>query len=588
MEPIVEFNNKMILEATKDFNAPSRKLENLKAIKKWERFGVLKGGRIDKNPVLKENLAVLFENQARALKKTLLTEANAVGDIGGFNRIVFPLVRRVFASLLANNIVSVQPMSQPSGLVFFLDFVYDRTKAGHAAGDSLYGNRATVTDPRRQGIGQALGTGGLYGYDGLGYASREFLLTSLNTAPVYSGVTGFSSGITGVLSGFTYNFLQTGANIVDMLSSYSIYPCSYADLVFDDSPNAASGTFRGYSPLKTTSTAFQTNVDRTLARVVSSSSITVFSNTDLRVSSSTTAVLVGRLNTYLTDASNSSGALTQTAEFEQSYDLPKITAKILQTFVSVATKKLAIDWTPEMAQDLNAYMSLDAEVELTNVISEEIAAELDREIIGDLINIATVKGAWSRRLGRYVYVDSDGVTIRDANSVGSTFTYQAFFGTQRDWNDTLGNVASAVSNKIFKLNLRRGATWMITSMQIASIMEGMKDDYAANVGSPEDLTYSFGTKNSGTFKGEWDVYKDPLFPENLILMGFKGTSQLEAGYIWCPYIPLLVTPTVLYPNNFTPTKGVMTRNGKTAIRPEFYGTITVLDLGNFISFGGGS
>lgn len=585
MEPIVEFNNKMILEATKDFNAPNRKLDNLRAIKKWERFGILKGHRIDKDPVLKENLAVLFENQARAQKKSLLTEANAVGDISGFNRIVFPLVRRVFASLLANNIVSVQPMSQPSGLVFFLDFVYDRTKSGHAAGESLYGNRSTVTDPRRQGIGAIQGTGALYGYQGLGYASREFLLST--SACQYAGVTANSPAVSGVLSGFTFFFSSTTPNVVDMLSSYSLRVCVSGTLVFDDSPNAASGTFRGFQPLKTTDVTYRANQDVMMATVVSPSSVTVYSNTYLvtaALTGTSTPVLVGRLNTYLTDASNTSGALTQTAEFEQSFDMPKITAKILQTFVSVNTKKLAIDWTPEMAQDLNAYMSLDAEVELTNVISEEIAAEIDREIIGDLVNISSVKGAWSRRIGRYVYVDTDGSTIRDASAAGSTFTYQAFYGTQREWNDTLGNVCSAISNQIFKLNLRKGATWLITSMQISSIMEGMKDDYASNVGGPEDLTYSFGTKNSGTFKGEWDVYKDPLFPPNLILMGFKGTSQLEAGYIWCPYIPLLVTPTVLYPNNFVPTKGIMTRNGKTAIRPEFYGTITVLDLGTFFTF----
>ena len=569
MEKLIQLSNSMILEATSDQHEVSKKAESLRLQKKWAKYGMLEGLKGN----IRENLAYILENQARQCKRTMLQEANVVGDIAGFNKIAFPLVRRIFAQLIANNIVSVQPFTQPTGLVFFLDFTFDKTKSGQVAGQSVYGQRNTVLSPKAEGIGAQTGRGGLYGYQALTYSGRDFIISDATT-PTYNSVTATSIAVTGTLSGFTFTLSQPAA--VDTLAKYAMYPALSGEIRFDTSSASA---FRSMLSIKSLSAdSLHYNVDRMLTELPTSSTITIYSNLNL-VAASYSAVnklwLLGHADTRLTDAS--AGVTTQLGDYELTPEMGQLKTNILSLFIGTQTKRLKTVWTPEMAQDLNAYMSLDAEVELTNILSEEIAAEIDREIIADLIGVAAVKGAWSRQIGKYVYVDTNNRI--QMSTITSSSTYQAFHGTQDEWNNTFGHVLSAVSNRIHKLNLRKPANWMITSMQVKSIFENMGKNFTASEPSGDELQYSVGTQKAGTMSNKWTVYTDPLFPENLVLMGFKGNSALEAGYIWCPYIPLVVTPTVVDPNNFNPIKGVMTRNGRQTIRPEYYGTVTVTDLG---------
>ncbi len=567
-----DMSNKMILDMTSDFSTETKRQQALRLSKKWAKTRLLEGLEGEK----KENLAFILDNEARHLRGKLLSESVSTSDISGFNKIAFPLVRRVFAQLLTNNIVSVQPMSQASGLVFFLDFTWDKTRAGQIAGRSIYGNRATPLNGKTGGIGAQLGTGGFYGYQGLGYAHREFKIgvTPAATGASATGVVGATATsihVTGTLSAFDFQ-ITSG---VDLIARLQMHVALSGEINYDASSASAFRGFTGIGSL--TADSLAANIDRTLTQVTSTTNVRVYSNTSLTAASLTgisMPVLIGRLDTAV---DGNGGTTLQTGDFESTTEIPQINLKVLSTFVSAQTKKLKTVWTPEVSQDLSMYMAIDPEVELTNILSEQIATEIDREILGDLISVAAVKGAWSRKIGRYVYVNSDGFIVNN-DSTNVTFSGQSFFNGQKEWNNTLGMVISSVSSKIYKLNLRKGANWIVTGMQVSSVIETMGDDFSPADSAIEDTSFSFGIEKVGTMSKKYTIYRDPYFPEDLMLLGYKGTNPMETGYVWAPYIPLIVTPTIFSPDTFNPTKGVMTRNGKTTIRPDFYGTIRVTDL----------
>lgn len=572
MQPNINLTNATILKMTEDQNAFNLRKEAQRLVEKWTKTNLLEG----LTPEKQQNLAFLLENEAKELKGKILSEQTSVGDIAGFNKIAFPLVRRVFAQLLTNDIVSVQPMQMPSGLVFYLDYTYERTKAGHTAGDSVYGTRETVINQKRQGIGAQTGKGGFFDLQRLGYASRSFIIGT--ATPTANGLTAQSGSVTGVLSGFTFNIASAALGKVDMLARYAVRPALSGEL------NLETGTYSTFRSMQAvaslTADTLSRTIDVNMTTFPTSSTVVIWSNTSLTaasLSSVNSVILLGRADTLLQDST--AGPNTLLGDFESTSDIPQINAKILSTFIMSQTKKLKTIWTPELSQDLNAYMALDAEVELTNILSEQIATEIDREILGDLLGVAAVKAAWSRKIGRYMYVDENGIA-RDASSANVTFSNQAFYGTQDDWHNTLGHVSLSVSNRIYKLNLRHGANWIVCGLEGSSIIEGMGKWFKAVDDSSdyEQTQYSFGIEKVGTLQGRWQVYKDPYFPSDVMLMGYKGKTQLDAGYIWSPYISLLVTPTIFSPDNFNPLKGVMTRNGKAVIRPDFYGTVKLFDV----------
>lgn len=540
-------------------------------LNKWEKTGLLEGISRDHN---KNSMACLLENQA----KELLREASsmAAGDVEGFAAVAFPIVRRVFGGLIANELVSVQPMSLPSGLIFFLDFTADRTRLGTNAGESVYGGGK---------VGSEI-TGGVDLSQANLQPEKGFY--ALNNG--YASPTGStdSAGPSGVISG-TYG---AGNDTIDKLVQYD--------------PDLISGTTQVYIASMPVSDldngGLALNQDDLVTITVSSSVGHGLFDTDLQQvrrltqfsgSSTDTLLIVGiRLNgggttdddmsTILAVQDYSYAAVDNFAAagiggvvgttawgLEDNASIPEIDIKVDSVSVTAITKKLKARWTPELQQDINAYHNLDAEVELTSILSEQIALEIDQEILEDL-----VKGSkagtyyWSRKPGKFV--DRTG-----GQSTNQTL-FPDFTGTVSEWYETLLETVNDVSAQIHRKTLRGGANFLVCGPEVANILEFTSGFRADTTGDENKGTA--GAVRVGQLSKKWDIYVDPYFPRNVVLVGRKGNSFLESGYVYAPYVPLQVTPTIFGPDDFTPRKGVMTRYGKKMVRPDMYGLVIVEDL----------
>jgi hypothetical protein len=239
---------------------------------------------------------------------------------------------------------------------------------------------------------------------------------------------------------------------------------------------------------------------------------------------------------------------------EVSFDLQSVT-------VSVTERKLRAQWSPELAQDVAAFHNIDAEAELTALLSEQVAAEIDREILRDLRKGA----AWTLRW------DYNGWKRLGTAAVPYT---------QKDWNQTLITAINQISAQIHKSTLRGGANWIVVSSEISAIFDDLEYFHVSNA-APEQDQYNMGIEKVGTLAGRYQVYRDPYFPPNTVLLGHKGTSLLDTGYVYAPYVPLQLTPTMYNPFNFTPIKGIMTRYAKKMVNNRFYGRIIVDGVRSF-------
>ena len=269
------------------------------------------------------------------------------------------------------------------------------------------------------------------------------------------------------------------------------------------------------------------------------------------------------------------------SSFTESPAIPEIDIKIESLAVTAVSRKLKAKWSPELAQDLNAYHSLDAEVELTQILSEQIALELDREVLNDLLTQANGANLfWSRAPGKFVN-KLTGATITRDNSTSTSFEPgPQFTGTVRDWYETLVETIIDAGNIIHRKTLRGSANFIVIGPDVATIFESSvmyKPSYSID-GQGQAGALSIGAEKIGSLSNRFTVYKDPYFPRNKVLVGYKGGSYLETGYVYAPYVPLIVTPTIFAPEDFTPRKGVMTRYGKKMVRSDFYGTVTCLDM----------
>jgi len=410
-----------------------------------------------------------------------------------------------------------------------------------------------------------------------GYSKRIFRLS--NAAPTYSGVTATSELLGGAtVSG--YNFTLVASGSTDLASLHEIRPSTSGELNRD-----STKTFRTLWALHSVSgTSLWGKFDHTMT-VVTAGVVQVFTTQagvgaigsagydSSWVAGVSATVLVGpaRSNVSSDSGTNNLG------DFESTSAIPEINLSVSSVAVTAQTRKLKATWTPELAQDLNAYHALDAEVELTTILSEIISTEIDRDILGQLLSGASVRAAWSRMIGRYVSWGANDVvsTVSLANTSEST---QDFHGTQQDWYQTLGETITTVSNEIHKRNLRSGANWLICSPEIASVIESIATFKPNAVFDPTEVQYSLGIEKTGSLTNRFTVYKDPYFPHHRLLMGYKGAGFLDSGFVYAPYVPLVVTPTIFEPNDFTPRKGVMHRAATQMVRPEYYGTITVVDL----------
>jgi len=566
-------------QMTKEYNPVDVAARQATLRTKWEKSNLLKNLNEGKANVV----AQLLENQAIEAKNTMLRESSQTGAIAGYNKIAFPLVRRVFGQLLATELVSVQPMSLPAGLLFFLDFKYDRTKSGGTAGGSVYGDLSQRGSTQQDGAGVADGTGGFYAGGGTGYSRRNFnLTTGLVAAPTSAGTkkSAYFNGATV----YGWIFPVTDAATIDANALTQVRLVAKADV---DSADAGEA-FRGLDSINSTfSSTHLPMIDPTLT-TFDGTNITVWAEDDgaagdgQYVDAGTTLTnggtyagaefqLIGPAMTNIDVNTNTN----EFGDFEATANIPEIDIAISSIPVSAVTRKLKATWTPELAQDISAYHAIDAEVELITVLSDIISTEVDREILGALLSGAAVSAGWSRMPGRYVDAAGSDVTI------GGTpiSTNEGFTGTNIDWYQTLMETVNAVSNEIHRRNLRSGANWMVTSPDVATILESMAYFKPNASFDPTEIQFSMGIEKVGSLSNRYTVYKDPYFPAGRILLGYKGAGFLDAGFVYAPYVPLVFTPTIFEPNDFTPRKGAMTRYASQMVRPEYYAVINVYDLG---------
>jgi energy-converting hydrogenase Eha subunit B len=530
--------------------------EGAALLTKWERTGLLEG--ID-NDRKRNSMARLLENQA----KELLREASSMsgGDVEGFAAVAFPIVRRVFGGLIANDLVSVQPMSLPSGLIFFLDFTFTDQKLGSTLGESLYGGGA-VGQQITGGVSLA-GDKSFYNRNN-GYSSPTASVVN-QVMTVVAGVVGTSRG--GVTTAAAINTLNREIRFdPDLADGTSVWVAT-ADI------SAAGWDQLNRNDLVAiTSTSGSTQVRRLTTIAGDTLSVVFDTVPGTGVSTFDFPITDNFAGTPAATLANALGAVVgdDTWGLENQSDIPEIDIKVDSVSITAITKKLKAKWTPELGQDLNAYHNLDAEVELTSILSEQIALEIDREILEDLIKGATASTLyWSRAAGRFVN-RSTGAEI------GSLTATPDFTGTVSEWYETLVETVNDVSAAIHRKTLRGGANFLVCGPEVANVLEFTAGFRADITGDADRGTV--GAVKTGSLSKKWDVYVDPYFPRNVILVGRKGGSFLESGYVYSPYVPLQVTPTIFGTEDFVPRKGVMTRYGKKMVRPDMYGLVIVRDL----------
>ena len=530
-------NVQQLLESSNQYKNVMDDAQKLSA--KWTKSGLLEGIKSTND---RNTMAMLLENQAKQLITETSQTGTQAGGAGAYNGeswsgVALPLVRRVFGEIAAKEFVSVQPMNLPSGLVFYLDFKYGTTSNPFVNNGSLYGANASnnVTD---------INSASLYGAGKFGYSINQYT--------------------------------QSGTNAVTASAA------NWADFNFDSNYSASAAQYTKIN------VALPSNADPLGVRafIITSGSIGVAQNlqafTTINAAQTTASFLV----TSSVVSAGAAGALgggvvlfydvaptaTSRGDFEDGQTktnapstiaIPEINVQLKSEAIVAKTRKLKAQWTPEFAQDLNAYHSVDAEAELTGILSQYISMEIDLEILDMLIQNAYTTERWSA-------VNNSAL---DATGASTSLGY---YNTQGGWFQTLGTKLQKVSNIIHQLTLRGGANFLVTSPTVATILESIPG-FAAD-GDGEKMEFNFGIQKVGSLNSRYKVYKNPYMTENVILMGYKGAQFLECGAVFAPYVPLIMTPLLYDPNTFTPRKGLMTRYAKKMIRPDYYGKIYVAGL----------
>jgi hypothetical protein len=596
-------------------------LKHLKVIKedtinKWDKLGFLEGLKGH----LRENVAQLYENQA----SHLINEATSDGSSGSFETVVFPIVRRVFSKLLANDIVSVQAMNLPIGKLFYFVPKIQGYQSGATPGQGVnysgehyapfgapgmypgptfpnqgygsndpYAFQKNLYDLFYEGTEPGLNPAGLFDYskgqwsavtgtsevmvwsNGTLISASTQLTATTNVRKVIIKVCGFRRNGVGKLLAPDGHEVDTESFLSDLKvvagpGNTSLTGTSACDVVFNADGSRKQLLFRVVTQIYGKAIVQPNYTETRTTWPIDGNGGTYDDFCDpngcilLEVDLSCPACadcgsssLDGYTGTTLTDTL-SGNAFTvvwkryEELEFEDkigevSFDLESVT-------VSVTERKLRAQWSPELAQDVAAFHNIDAEAELTALLSEQVAAEIDREILRDLRKGA----AWNLRW------DYNGW-----RRIGNNTSY-----TQKDWNQTLITAINQLSAQIHKSTLRGGANWIVVSSEVSAIFDDLEYFHVSNA-SPEQDQYNMGIERVGTLAGRYQVYRDPYFPANQVLIGHKGTSLLDTGYIYAPYVPLQLTPTMYNPFNFTPIKGIMTRYAKKMVNNRFYGRITV-------------
>ena len=578
---------------------------------KWDSLGFLDGlkGHV------KENIAQLYENQA----SQLLSESTTSTSSGSFETVVFPIVRRVFSKLLANDIVSVQAMNMPIGkLFYFVPQTSSRVDGNGAAGNDYTQNQPSSdvygltysahTSFGRTGLPDCVQPVGgcavtpmlgknlydLFYNDGLFDNSKGTLsINVMSTIPVFTlGTDGEFTRVTVgstvlpvaadgsvrnvivAISGFSANITTNGrevltgadGNPMDTESFLASLHITAPSNLLDRDGNAVTATNKDV-PFRIVTQKYGKGI------VTGSNNLTdgtgaCWLEIDLSHPVGTTAIAgaaaagtatydgyVGASATTFASFSAFTAAWASYATLELSTEMGEVSFKLDEVVVSVEERKLRATWSPELAQDVSAFHNIDAEAELTAMLSEQVAAEIDREILRDLRKAA----AWQLRW------DYNG--WRKASSAASPYT-------QKDWNQVLITKINQLSAQIHKSTLRGGANFIVVSSEISAVMDDLEYFHVSDA-NPEQDQYNMGIERIGTLSGRYQVYRDPYAPAFSVIVGHKGKSLLDTGYIYAPYVPLQLTPTMYNPFNFAPVKGIMTRYAKKTVNNRFYGHVRV-------------
>ena len=547
---MAQFNLNKLMEGK---NPTAVMLEQTRGLKnKWEKTGLLEGltGATEEH-----GMAVILENQA----KQLLDETTKTGFSGGseeWSGVALPLVRRIFGEIAAKEFVSVQPMNLPSGLIFYMDFKYGSTGKGYgdASSTSLYGG----TSAAKLGSTDAP-VNGLYGEGRYAYSvNDQSAIVSFATAAKVTALSdvNFDSSLSAsVAAGNLYKITLTSASVAALSADTNAVRSFY---VSGSLQGGTSGSINTYYPALTTYSS-----NGTVSLIVSSSVL----------ASGSTAATVGLVYSVQPTA-------TSRGDFEDrdpinnpsggtNLNIPQVDLELKSEAIVAKTRKLKAVWTPELAQDLNAYHSIDAEAELTAMLSEYISLEIDLEILDLLKGNALTTEYWSTKIGNEWNGSAFAIDADSSNA--SAYT-------KNTWFQTLGTKLNKVSNKIHQLTMRGGANFIVASPDVCTILESIP---AFSVNADKDAKqFAAGVTQVGSLANRYTVYKNPYMTSNEILLGYKGNNFLETGAVYAPYVPLILTPLVYDPDNFTPRRGVMTRYAKKLVRPEFYGKILVEGLAN--------
>jgi len=513
---------------------------------RWEKIGLLEG--LDGN--VKENVAQLMENQL----SYMINEATDSASSGQFETVAFPVIRRVFAKLLANDIVSVQALNLPIGKLYYINPKaserVDTTVGEHTSPDGAYSNSATKAPSARTQFEDRSLYDAFYAseYDQEGTSlfdrSRGSVevVTGVTNQPVsYSSgdkqlriqITGFSITNEGQLIGPAGVPMDTET----FLSSLNIT----SNVNFD-----APSDYNSESKAAGSALPFNVRVQKYGQAIVDKDGVLEL-YVDL-----TYAGQDGYQPLSAASTPDFNYSYRVYSDLEEDSRMAEVTFQLDEVTVSVETRKMRAQWTPELAQDVSAFHNIDAEAELTALLSEQMAAEIDREILRDLRRGA----AWTVRW------DYNGLRKQS----------NAYYGTQKDWNQTLITKINQISAQIHKSTLRGGASWVVVSPEVSAVFDDL-EYFHVSTAAPEQDKYNMGIEKIGSLSGRYQVYRDPYAPANTVLIGHKGTSILETGYIYAPYVPMQLTPVMYNPFDFTPIRGIMTRYAKKMVLNRYYGRI---------------
>ena len=507
---------------------------------KWEKTGLLEGLK----GATKSNMGMILENQAKQL---VVESSQTGGGVAGatftagvgeqWAGVALPLVRKVFGQIAAQEFVSVQPMNLPSGLVFYLDFQYGSDVAPFGDGESMYGDKGS-NDPFGNDS-----SGGLYGAGRFGY--------SINNTESVDAFTSESAN---------WQDLNFDSDYSSSLGDYVKFTVTTSSLSYPDVEGVRAFSLATGSDDTVVSLAQFTKYDGggNITFIVDGGDITDGNDVKVIYQQQPVDNRRGDFEDGNTTLNNGNSSLS----------IPEINVEMKSSAIVAKTRKLKAVWTPEFAQDLNAYHALDAEAELTSILSEYISLEIDLEILDMLIDSAAAgTEVWSAVNNRAMDNDANG-----------TITELGFYNSQGQWFQTLGTKIQKLSNIIHQKTLRGGANFLVCSPSVGTILESIPGFAADSDGDASKAQYAFGVQKVGALNSRQKVYKNPYMKENQILLGFRGSQFLEAGAVFAPYIPLIMTPLVYDPTTFTPRKGLLTRYAKKMVRPEFYGLIKVNGL----------